>query len=137
LHPRWISKSAAEFRTEHAGLSDLAEQVWLWVEGRRLAGSFASPSEYAFAPIEKWPGTNPWRNWLSNLNTFGLRGAMDGRGWRYPRERLLNSLPLLLWNGEVTKDSQVLHGLQRELQTQSRDWSGFVKAYQKIWAGYG
>jgi hypothetical protein len=64
-------------------------------------------------------------------------GAMDGRGWRYPRERLLNSLPLLLWNGEVTKDSQVLHGLQRELQTQSRDWSGFVKAYQKIWAGYG
>ena len=137
LHPQRILKPAAEFREEHSQLSNLAQQVWLWIENRRLAGSFDSPCEYALAAIEKCPGTNPWRNWLLNLNTFGFRGVLDRRGWRYPRERLLNSLPLLLWNGEITKDPEVLHHLQRELHSQSCDWSGFVRAYQKIWSGYG
>jgi hypothetical protein len=73
-----------------------------------------------------------WRNVLLNARTFGTAGIFDGKATRYPRERLLNSLPLLLWN-EPLNDLRVKYFLQKELRTTASDWQGFVAAYQAVW----
>jgi hypothetical protein len=111
LHPRRILKSPAEFRLEHETISRLAQRVWLWLESRRLNQRFSSAHDYAFSLVEKCTGTAPWR---------------------YPRERLLNSLPLLLWD-EPLNDLRVKRHLQKELRTTASDWQGFVAAYRAVW----
>jgi rhamnosyltransferase len=138
LHPRRISKSPAEFQTEHENISRLAHQVWLWLESRRLNRTFASGHDYAFNTVAKCadlPATRPramWRNVLLNARTFGAGCVLDGAATRYPRERLLNSLPLLLWD-EPLNDLRVKYFLQKELRTRASDWQGFVAAYKAVW----
>ena len=63
---------------------------------------------------------------------FGAGSLFDGKGTRYPRERLLNSLSLLLWD-EPLNDLRVKHHLQKELRTTASDWQGFVTAYKAVW----
>ena len=53
LHPKQISKSREEFQAEHETISRLANQVWLWLESRRLGQSFASARDYAFNDVAK------------------------------------------------------------------------------------
>ncbi|HWD94266.1 MAG TPA: glycosyltransferase family 2 protein [Verrucomicrobiae bacterium] len=132
LHPRRILKSPEEFRAEHETVSRLAQRVWLWLESRRLNHRFSSAHEYAFSLMEKCSGTAPWRNLLLNMKTFGVRSALDQTADRYPRERLLNSLPLLLWE-EPLNDLRVKRHLQKELRTTASDWQGFVAAYRAVW----
>jgi rhamnosyltransferase len=132
LHPRRIAKSAAEFREEHEIISRLAQRVWLWLESRRLNQRFSSAHDYAFSLVEKCAGTAPWRNLLLNVKTFGVRSVLDQTSERYPRERLLNSLPLLLWD-EPLNDLRVKRHLQKELRTTASDWQGFVAAYRAVW----
>jgi rhamnosyltransferase len=132
LHPRRISKSLAEFRTEHTSIAQLAMQVWLWLESRRLNQPFSSTHDYAFCGAEKCEGTPAWRNVLLNAKTFGPGGILDPAAARYPRERLLNSLPLLLWE-EPLNDLRVKYFLQKELRTPASDWQGFVAAYKAVW----
>jgi hypothetical protein len=57
---------------------------------------------------------------------------MIAGGLRYPRERLLNALPLLLWE-EPLNDLRVKCFLQKELRTGASDWQGFVAAYKAVW----
>jgi hypothetical protein len=56
---------------------------------------------------------------------------------RYPRERLLHALPLLLWNGEASREPEVTKRLQKQLRTEAADWAGLVAAYKQIWTSYG
>ncbi len=137
LHPDRTTTPVEQLRSEHEQLSTFAHEVWLWIENRRLALSFSAAREYATAQINKCGGTNPFRNCLLNLNTFGWRGLADQLRWRYPRERLFNSLPLLLWNGEVSQEPEILRHLQRELQSEASDWPGLVQAYKQIWPRFG
>jgi rhamnosyltransferase len=132
LRPRQISKSRAEFQEQHEAISQLARQVWLWLESRRSNHPFSSPHEYAFSKIEKCADTSLWRNVLLNAKTFGPAGAFDPGATHYPRERLLNSLPLLLWE-EPLNDLKVKRHLQKELRTKASDWQGFVTAYKAVW----
>jgi len=74
-----------------------------------------------------------WRNCLLNLKHFGLKGAMTAHPGRYPRERLLNTLPLLLWDAEVTREPSVIRYLQKQIATQASEWRGLVAAYKQIW----
>jgi len=67
-----------------------------------------------------------------NARTFGIGSVSDGGILRYPRERLLNSLPLLLWD-EPMNDLRVKRHLQKQLRTTASDWQGFVAAYKAIW----
>jgi len=137
LHPERLAKSIEQFRTEHETISRLANQVWLWLENRRLGKSFSSTREYAFSDVRKCnlpKGRSPQamtRNALLNLRSFGMGGMLD-RGLRYPRERLLNALPLLLWE-EPLNDLRVKCFLQKELRTRASDWQGFVAAYKSVW----
>ncbi len=139
LHPRRIAKSLEEFQVEHEALSRLANQVWLWLESMRLGQQFSSVREYALSEVPKCadspvgrrrsPGRA--RNVLLNMRTFGV-GGMLNQATRYPRERLLNSLPLLLWE-EPLNDLRVKYFLQKELRTAASDWQGFVAAYRAVW----
>lgn len=137
LHPRSIAKPAAEFEKEHREISGLASQLWLWLESRRLKCEFSSVRDYALSEGEKCYGPAGWRNYLLNLRTFGPQAVFDSMAARYPRERLFNSLPLLLWNGEVSKEPEVKMRLQRQLRTGASDWAGLVAAYKQIWTSYG
>ena len=140
LHPRRFLKSRAEFEAEHKEISRLANQAWLWLESRRLGRAFSSAREYAFSGAPKcaevaagrWRSQAWWRNVLLNARTFGAGSLFDRAAARYPRERLLNSLPLLLWD-EPLNDFKAKYFLQKELRTTASDWQGFVAAYKAVW----
>src|SRR5439155_18975657 len=99
LHPSIHSKPRAELEHEFREISALAAQFWLWLESRRLNRNFNSVQEYSLRSAERSRETSAWRNCLLNLKTFGPKAALDPKSLQYPRQRLLNSLPLLLWNG--------------------------------------
>jgi rhamnosyltransferase len=132
LHPRKISKSLPEFEAEHKIISNLAMQIWLWLESRRLNEFFSSARDYSFNTEAKGPGIPVWRNLLLNAKTFGPASLASKAALRYPRERLLNSLPLLLWD-EPLNDLRTKYFLQKELRTKASDWQGFVAAYKAVW----
>jgi hypothetical protein len=137
FHPRRILKEPEGVRIEHREISLLAQRIWLWIEGSRLGRPFANINEYAFSGINKCPETAPGKNYLLTLRTFGPAAAMGPLAHRYPRERLFNSLPLLLWNGEVSTEREVRRHLQKQLRSTASDWAGLVAAYKEIWPPYG
>ncbi len=137
LHPRRISKPLDDFEAERTAICELASKVWLWLENRRLGWKFNSVHDYAFHTSEKYPNAKTWRNYLLNLRTFGAKAAFKPLSWRDPRERLLNALSLLLWNGELAYPSRDVRHLQKQLATNAADWSGFVNVYKQIWPQYG
>jgi rhamnosyltransferase len=132
LHPRRIAKSLADFQADHDAIVWLGMEVWLWLEGRRLNQTFSSARDYAFNDVKKWNGVPAWRNVLLNAKTFGAGGILSPAAARYPRERLLNALPFLLWE-EPLNDLRVKYFLQKELRTTASDWQGFVAAYKAVW----
>ncbi len=137
LHPRRTVGSIEQFRREQNEISRLAIEVWLWVENRRLNCAFPTVADYAFSPVVKCDIFPAWRNCLLNLRTFGPTVAWSSTGSRYPRDRLFNSLPLLLWcRGELREPKAVRH-LQQQLRTGATDWRGFFERYTRIWPIYG
>jgi hypothetical protein len=137
LHPLRVVKSPQEFALQHRQLTDLALEVWLWIENFRLQTNFTTIEEYALSPLAKCSGSNSWRNILLNLRTFGAAATLDKYSPRYPRERLLNALPLLLARDEATAERKTRSHLQRQLHTQADDWQGLVCAYKQVWSCYG
>lgn len=137
LEPLRVSKPLSQFETEHCELGALAMKVWLWLENRRLGSKFESIREYALNSRVKCHGTSAWQNYLLSLRSFGAKAALAPLSFRYPRERLLNALSLLLWNGEVARESGIIRHLQTQLVTDAADWNGLVTAYKKLWARYG
>ena len=124
LHPYASNESLEALKSELAELRDLAGQVFLWLERRRLETNFASHRDYALSPIQKHPDTRVVRNALINLRAFRRVAT------RYPRERLLESLALLLWTPDPLAH---LPKLQRDLVTRETTFPGLVAAYRKIW----
>jgi hypothetical protein len=55
---------------------------------------------------------------------------------RYPRERLLNTLPLLLWNAENLNEVSNLRFIQQQLRTDATEFSQLVRAYESLWKIY-
>ena len=73
------------------------------------------------------------RNRLVNLRAFGPAGLASGR---YPRERLLNALPLLLWEKSALTSPELLAKIQMELRTPASDLAALVAAYGVIWGRF-
>jgi len=136
LHPRRRSDDIEVLRQEHAELFAPALRVWLWLESRRLDCFFSSARVYARNNVRKSFETSALRNWLLNLRTFGPRAVLSTMALRYPRERLLNTLPLLLWD-ECLEDAEVVRHLQTQLETEATGWDGWLRAYKAIWQKYG
>jgi hypothetical protein len=137
LHPRRVSKTVDEFALEHRRLTELAMQLWLWLEGRRLNQRFLSASDYALSDVDKCPETLAWRNYFLSLRTFGPKATLEAMSCRYPRERLFHALALLLWDADVAAQPRLLRRLRQELQTDAPDWAGLVDVFKRIWPSYG
>jgi hypothetical protein len=133
LHPRRTDASAPELRGELRAVSQLACRLWLWVESRRLGAAFRSPGGYALHAPAKCPGTPPLRNWLVTARHLGWRELFSPAAFRYPRERLLRALPVLLWQPTLLANSRVRARLQRDLLTTAADEAGLRAAYTKLW----
>jgi len=132
LHPFVSGEGRDALRAEHGEVTQLAGKIFLWFEERRLGHSFAFHRDYAFNPIRKHPDARAFRNALINLRVFGPRGFSI----RYPRERLLESLALLLWTPDALSDPAALRKLQSNLVTSEAGLSGLVEAYRRIWTRF-
>ncbi len=133
LHPHLSRRPAAGLEKDWGQVTQLACRVWLWLESCRLGPSFRSPMNYAWDPVPKCPGPPAWRNWLVNARRLGAGGLIGIRAFRYPRERLLRALPVLLWQPVMLVNPVVLHRVQRELQTSAADEAGLLAAYTRLW----
>lgn len=136
LHPQRTTASRTELAARHAGLSALAQVVWLWLENRRLGAAFTDTKDYALSPIDKCPETPGWRNRLITARALGVSAALSRGGARYPRERLFNALCLMLWEPLVPGDTDSVRLLQRELNSTARDPAGLLAAYQALWVRF-
>lgn len=137
LHPFRSHSSRAILREQHAELKDMCERVWVWLENLRLTTNFTSAQEYALSPDDKCPETPAWRNRLVNARSFGLKAALGREGCRYPRQRLLHALGLLLWRAELPLDADGTgEAVRHELRTDARDFAGVVTAYSGLWARF-
>lgn len=133
LRPHRSERTVAELEKEWGRISQLACRVWLWVESRRLGVSFCSPMNYSSHPAPKCPGPRPWRNWLVSVRRLGARAMLRRQALRYPRERLLRALPVLLWQPAMLGNPLVRKRLQQELQASATDEAGFSAAYLRLW----
>jgi hypothetical protein len=131
LHPHRASAPLATLKRECAALAALGLQIWLWLESRRLGQPFVSARAYALSPLDKCPETNRWRNRLVVGLVFGPAALFRMKSGRNPRERLLNSLALLLWE-KGGLDPELIRRLQNELRVQTIARGGFVCAYQTL-----
>jgi hypothetical protein len=137
LHPHRPLQLIPKLESQHHALCELGRQLWLWIENRRLSCSFETPKQYAFSNQAKCFGSPAWRNYLLTLRTFGPGALLDPMAGRYPRERLFNTLPLLLWGGETEKTPEIQKRIQDQLKTAATDWSSQVAAYNQVWPAYG
>lgn len=134
LHPWRTPACRPALRETQEELSTLARHLWLWLESRRLNYPFASARAYATSGCRKCPEIAAWRSYLVNLRNFGPRVLLSRRAARYPRERVLQALPLLLWCPEVFQDPRLLRRLQSDLGTSATDFSALVEAYRRLWS---
>jgi len=131
LHPhceRAENKDA--LAAEHAAVSALAERFWLWVESQRLGGEYRSSGDYAATRGSLCPERSRLRNALSNARAFGLRGLFSPYRTRYPRERLLRSLSLLLW-GQMSASER--SRIAACLNCGDPSLGAAVSAYETLW----
>ena len=133
LHPRRTADSMELLCDRQRELMLLGSKVWLWLEDKRLGKVFNTIPEYALSNLDKCPETNSFRNLLINGKTFGPTVFFEGKPLRYPRERLLQSLPLLLWEPSALVDPSLLHNLQTELNTSAITLPDLVLAYETLW----
>jgi len=111
LHPIRSEATRDALAAQHAELKELARSLWLWLESRRLGTAFGSVREYAEHPAAKCPETSPLKNLLVTARAFGLSSVST----QYPRERLLRTLPVLLW------------------EPPPEDFGGAVAKYAELW----
>ena len=133
LHPIRSDRSAEDLRAELEVLKKLARQLWLTLESRRLNQTFADLEIYCFDPADKCPETDSHRNRLINARRFGTREMLNPR---YPRERLLNTLPLLLWEPNALTDAKPRLFIQTQLRTSETAATEVVRAYESLWKIY-
>ena len=134
LHPTRSTASRDELRAHHAPIATLAQTVWLWLESRRLRVNFDSARAYAESELNKCAETSGTRNLLVNLRTLGVRPIFDGCAACHPRERIFNVMSLLLWEPAALQSPELLHFVQRELQTPAATFPEIMRAYRDLWS---
>lgn len=103
LHPERTTKSREELAQEHAQLSQMARDIFLVLESRRLNIKITHASDYICSGTNKCPEVPLWKNVLIHLRKRDLPAGLT----RYPREHLLNELARMLWTGESTKPQAI------------------------------
>lgn len=98
LHPSRSTESREELTALHATVASAARAVFLQLEERRLGCRYDSAASYAACPKNKCPEQPRWKNFLHNLRCPQTPPGVSHRLERHPREALLRSLALLLWD---------------------------------------
>lgn len=134
LHPHRSAASRGELQGLHAQAAALAESVWLWVEQERLGHAFRTVREYACGCVEKCPELAGARAMLVNIKARGRRALCAPASLRrHPRNRILNALPLLLWEPTALAEPAARQHLQEELETDAVTLGGMMDAYRGLW----
>ncbi len=133
LHPHRSRASMELLCDNQRALTHLGSKIWLWLESQRLGTTFTSAREYALSQFDKCPETNPLRNILVNAKTFGPAIVWERKAMRYPRQRLLHSLALLLWEPTSLTNPVLCQRLQMELNANAVTYPDFVRAYETLW----
>ena len=130
LHPFQSTASREELKTQHEVVSRAAWTVWQWLEENRFDHRATSPLDYGRIG-NKCPETSALKNALIRLRAFGLKGVLSPLVFRYPREALLNTLPLLLWAPELVPANTGWLSAQFVLPVTT--WAAAVTAYGRLW----
>jgi hypothetical protein len=133
LHPESGSVPRESLAASHSEVTAFALKCWLWLESRRLRRTFSSARSYAEDACNKCPDTSPFLNLLLNLRADGFRLRAKPSPWRHPRQRIFNSLTLLLWEPYATVDPDLQIRIQKELNLRQRDVGEWIPAYQALW----
>ena len=133
LHPTRSPDSREALAAERAQVTEFCRDVWLWIESRRLRESFRSVERYALGVQRKCTEASTLRAILVNAKQLGLRSLVS-QPTRHPRERVLTTLPLLLWQPDVVSSPALLARVQAELRTSAADLRGLIAAYTAIWS---
>ncbi len=133
LHPFQSTLTQNELQALHARVAANAWAVWVWLEEKRLGIPAGSPLKYGQSG-NKCPETFGLKNALIRLRAFGVSGVMNPLVFRYPREALLNTLPLLLWAPELAPGNAAW--LSQQLVAPVAVWTDAVAAYARLWARY-
>jgi hypothetical protein len=131
LHPVRSSAGREALASEHAAVASLAWPVWQWLEERRIGVPLSSPLAYGRNGIGKCRETGALKNAAIRLRTFGVRGVASRQLFRYPREALLNTLPLLLWAPDAAAADAAWLSRQFVRPVSGRDDA--VAAYARLW----
>lgn len=135
LHPLRVVPGM-DLRARYTEVSRLAQELWLWLESQRLKRTFTSVTDYALDAGNKCPETATLKNCLINLRTFGPGALFRPALGRYPRERLLRVLPLLLWRAGEIREARIKHCLNEQLNANVAEWPDFLAAYTRLWQKY-
>lgn len=137
LHPGRTQENRESLAARHAELVQQARRLWFWLENRRLHGTWRDPADYAFSEANLCPESPRWRNRLINASAFGMDHSLLNRtASRYPRERLLRSLALLLFEPAALHNPTHIGALQTWLHSSARDLPGLVAAYRRLWSRF-
>jgi hypothetical protein len=136
LHPQSSNEPAVSFFERHARISELGRKLWLWLENRRLNSNFSNIREYALSPGNKCPEVSAVKARVISAKFFGISSIAEHGSSRYPRERLLCTLPLLLWDSAATRDRNLISFIQNQLRSSEMSYHQWVNAYQKIWSRF-
>ena len=131
LHPvrnEWDRDKLEEQWTE---VNQLARACWLWIESRRLGRLFGTIREYLGA-TSKGPRSTLVSNVI--LNARAERTVRFSRRFTiHPRERVFNSLCLLLWASDEILDEERHDLLEQEIGRRADSHEGWVEAYRTLW----
>ena len=137
LHPMHSTASREALWGPFQDLVSLAREVWLWLESHRLNVTFPDPLAYATHPEATCRSGSAMRHWLHNVHRFKGGSWTDKHSRRYPRERLMRALGLLLWERGNCESNPRLSQLQRALGSRAATWTDLVAAYKEVWPSYG
>jgi len=132
LHPFKSEESRDQLASELNQIIAFAGDLWLWLESKRLHHLFISARHYATNTLPKWPDSKRARNLLQNLKL--LRRPVFSGMLRHPRERILESLALLLWEPLALTDSALRIRLARNLRATITDRPAAVRRYAHLWS---
>ncbi|WP_347442039.1 hypothetical protein [Rubritalea sp.] len=131
LHPQLSTVSKEELEARHREVSQLAWEVWRHIESRRLEYQISDPQSYSRAG-DKCPETFALKNMLLRLRSFGPKGCLSGKVFRYPREILLNVLAVLLWQPSAAN----LNWLSGQFCAPVGSADQALQAYKQLWQRY-
>jgi hypothetical protein len=133
LHPTRSAETRERLSERHRELVKLAAEIWLWLEAKRLGRRFRSMEDYALSSVNKCPETHPLKNSLIQLRTFRAPEWFRSKPWRYPRERLLESLALLLFDADALSAEQRLQAVSLRLGVSLATLPAAVASYRQLW----